>query len=542
MKNRITALLLCIFMLAVLFVGCKSGEPSVPSASPGAPPSGELEGAKDSVIISISSEPSSLDPCQGWGHGTTPLVQSTLIEFKQDMTFENDLATDYSVSDDGLVWTFVIRTDVKFTDGEPLTAEDVAFTFSTAKKSQSSLDLTFMDKAEATSDNTVVFTLNRPTSTFLNTVATTGIVPEHAYGSDYGTNPIGSGPFVFVQWNKGEQLMLKANEDYYDGVPPIKDVTLVFMTEDAAFAAAKGGQVDVALTSATLATADIDGYYLKVVTSLDNRGFTLPVVPNEGKTTESGHTYGNNVTCHQEIRQALAYGIDRDRISEEALNGFGDPAYSENDGMPWNNPEVKIETDLEYAKKLLADKGWADTDNDGIVEKDGLKAEFTCIYPSGDSFRQAVAMAAASQAKEIGISIIIEGTSWDGISKRMFSDAVLMGWGSSNPYTSYCLYHTANMLKDDYYNPEGYSNETVDGYLDAAMKALTVEDAYKNWKLAQWDGETGTAMQGDCPWVWLVNMQHLYYVRDGLDIGDQQLHAHGASMPLLQNLKNWAWN
>lgn len=538
MSKRILSALLCVLLLAGLFAGCASTDPSAPSADP----SSDAPELNDSVVISISSEPSSLDPCQGWGHGTTPLVQSTLIEFKQDMTFVNNLATDYSVSDDGLAWAFTIRGGVKFTDGVALTARDVAFTFNTAKESQSSLDLTFMDKAEAVSDDTVVFTLNRPTSTFLNTIATTGIVPEHAYSESYGTEPIGSGPFVFVQWNKGEQLMLKANEDYYGTVPSIKNVTLVFMSEDAAFAAAKGGQVDVALTSATLATSEIDGYYLKTVTSLDNRGFTLPVVPNEGNTTESGHTYGNDVTCNLEIRQALAYGIDRDRISTEALNGFGDPAYSENDGMPWNNPEVKIETDVEYAKQLLADNGWEDTDGDGIVEKDGLKAEFTCIYGSGDSFRQAVALAAAAQARELGINIIVEGTSWDDIGKRMFSDAVLMGWGSSNPYTSYCLYHTDNMLKDDFYNPEGYSNETVDGYLAAAMESLTVEDAYENWKLAQWDGKTGTAMQGDCPWVWLVNMQHLYYVRDGLDIGDQQLHAHGASMPLLQNLKDWAWN
>ena len=116
-----------------------------------------------------------------------------------------------------------------------------------------------------------------------------------------------------------------------------------------------------------------------------------------------------------------------------------------------------------------------------------------------------------------------------------------MGWGSSNPYTTYCLFHTDNMLKDDYYNPEGYSNPVVDGYLNGAMEALTVEEANKNWQLSQWDGTTGTAMKGDCPWVWLVNIQHLYYVRDGLNIGEQQLHAHGSSMPLLQNLKDWTW-
>ena len=124
----------------------------------------------------------------------------------------------------------------------------------------------------------------------------------------------------------------------------------------------------------------------------------------------------------------------------------------------------------------------------------------------------------------------------------MFSDAVLMGWGSSNPYTSYLLYHSNNMLKDDYYNPEGFSNPVVDEYLTAALHAETTEAAYEQWKLAQWNGTTGTAMKGACPWVWLVNIQHIYYVAENVNIGKQQLHAHGASWPLVQNLKDWTWN
>ena len=533
MKKRIMSVFLAAIMVMGFVTGCGSDKKETMMET--------VNEEKDEVIISISSEPDTLDPCQGWGHGTTPLVQSTLVEYKQDMSFAYDLATEYSLDESGLVWTFKLRDDVKFTDGEALTASDVVFTFNTAKESQSSLDLTFMEKAEAPDDTTVVFTLTKPTSTFLNTVATVGIVPEHAYDENYGMEPIGSGPYKFVQWNKQEQLILEANEDYYGTVPSIKKVVIVFQDEDAAFAAVKAGQVDIALTAATLATTEIDGYEVKAVTTVDNRGLTLPVSPAEGKTTESGYPYGNNVTCNLEIRQAIAYGVDREMLAYTALNGFATPCYSENDGMPWNNPEVVIEENVGYAKQLLEDAGWEDTDGDGIVEKDGLKAEFNCIYPSGDSVRQAIAMATAEQLKGIGSQMNVEGMSWDEISKRMFTDAVCMGWGSSNPYTSYSLFHSDNMLRDDYYNPEGYSNETVDGYLEAAMEALTVEEAYENWKLAQWDGTTGTAMQGDCPWVWLVNVQHLYYVREGLNIGDQQLHAHGASMPLLQNLKDWSW-
>ena len=398
-----------------------------------------------------------------------------------------------------------------------------------------------MESAVAKDDKTVVITLSKPTSIFLNTLASVGIVPEHAYGDDYGMNPIGSGPYKFVEWKAEEQIIFTANENYYDGVPAIKNVTVVFMSEDAALAAVQAGQVDVAYSTATLGTTEVKGYHVEAITSADNRGFTLPVLPAEGKTTESGAPIGNDVTCNIEIRQAIAYAIDRQLIADVVLNGFGRPAYSENDGMPWNNPEVKIETDVEYAKKLLADAGWKDTDGDGIVEKDGLKAEFDCVYPSGDSVRQTVGMAAAEQLLEIGIKVNIKGMSWDEIMNVMFSEAVLMGWGSAIPNETYYLYRSEGALLDDFYNPEGYMNDVTDGHLNSAMEALSVEEANENWKKAQWDGSTGTAMQGECPWVWIVNLDHVTYVRDGLSIGDQPIHGHGHGLPLIQNLQDWAW-
>lgn len=497
--------------------------------------------AKDSVVVAIGSEPETLDPTKGWGHGNAPIVQSTLVRYNSELEFENDLATDYKLSDDGRTWTFTIRDDAYFTDGEKLTASDVAFTLETAKAAMGSVDLTYMECAEAPDETTVVITLSKPTSIFLNTLASVGIVPEHAYSADYGRNPIGSGPYVLVEWRPQEQMIFRANENYYDGAPNIQNVTVVFMSEDAALAAVQSGQVDVAYSSATLGNTSVPGYHVEAIAAADNRGFTLPVMPNEGKTTSSGAPIGNNVTCNLEIRKAIAYCIDRQLVADVALNGFARPAYSENDGMPWNNPEVAIETDVEYAKELLADAGWADSDGDGIVEKDGVKAEFNCIYPSGDSVRQIVAVAAAEQVRRIGIRITVEGVSWDDIMKRMFSEAVMMGWGSAIPNETYYLYRSEGALLDDFYNPEGYQSEITDGYLNAAMEALTVEEANRNWQLVQWDGENGTAMKGACPWVWIVNLDHVTYVRDGLSIGEQPIHGHGHGLPLIQNLRDWTW-
>ena len=496
----------------------------------------------DSVVIAVGSEPETLDPTQGWGHGNSPIVQSTLVNYTADLNFENDLASGYELSADGLTWIFTLRNDAYFTDGEKVKASDVAFTLETAKAAQSAVDLTYMESVSAKDDATVVIKLSKPTSIFLNTLASVGIVPEHAYGEDYGRNPIGSGPYKLVEWKEQEQLLFTANENYYGKAPAIKNVTVVFMSEDAALAAVQAGEVDAAYSDATLGITKVSGYHVEAITSADNRGFTLPMLPDEGKTTESGAKIGNNVTCNLEIRQAIAYAIDRRQIADTVLNGFGRPAYSENDGMPWNNPDVKLETDLEYAKKLLSGAGWADTDGDGIVEKNGLKAEFRCLYPAGDSVRQAVGMAAAQQLEDIGIKVNVEGKSWDEITKLMFSEAVLMGWGSANPNETYYLYRSGGALLDDFYNPEGYANEITDKYLDAAMTALSPEEGNENWQKVQWDGTSGTAMQGACPWVWIVNLDHVTYVRDGLSIGKQPIHGHGHGFSLIQNLSEWSWS
>jgi len=503
----------------------------------------ETSAAKDSVVIAIATEMDTLDPTKGWGHGNSPILQSTLIRYTADMELEGDLATEWDVSEDGLCYTFKLREDAYFTDGEKLTAEDVVFTLNKCIADLISADLSYAEKAEKIDDYTVSVTLKTPISFFLNTVASMGIVPEHAYDeATYGTNPaVGSGPYKFVEWRQQEQLILKANANYYGGVPAIENVTIVFMDEDAALAAVKAGQVDVACSAATLADSVVKGYKVLALDSTDNRGLTLPMQPDEGKLTPGGYPLGNDVTCHKELRQAIAYGIDRELVAKAALSGYGRPAYSENDGMPWNNPEVKIDTDIDYAKKLLADGGWVDSDGDGILEKDGVKAEFTAVYPAGDSVRQAVGLATAQQLQALGIKMTVEGVSWDELAKRMFSDAVIMGWGAATPSESYYLYRSEGAHLDDFYNPEGYINSVTDGYMLSALQSTNVEDAYEYWQLAQYDGETGTSMRGECPWVWIVNLDHIYFVREGLSIGQQPLHPHGHSIPLIQNLHNWSW-
>lgn len=551
MKKRMKALaaLLCV---TAMLTGCGSGASDSGTSSAktqtqkeeGSAKTDESQEKKSEVTIGFSSEGDSFDPCTGFGYTGSPLY-SNLVKVNGDDQLENDLATDYTVSDDALTWTFQIRDDVKFTNGDALKASDVAFTFNTAKEKATYMDLTMMESCTAKDDTTVEFKLTKPCVTFIYTVAQMGIVPEKAYSDKFGMSAdqiIGSGPYKMVQWDKGQQFILEANEDYYGDKPEIERAVFLIQEEDARFVAAKAGEVDIALTSATLATTEIEGMHVEKVESVDNRGITLPTVPDEGKKTEDGYKIGNNITCDVNVRKALCYGVDRQQIIDEALNGLAKPAYSECDGMPWWNEEDVIETDVDYAKELLEQSGWKDTDGDGIREKDGNKLAFHLMYFAGDSMRQAVAMSVANQAKEnLGFDITVEGVSEDDTIKRMFSEPMIMGWSSDSPMTSYMLFHSSNAGKTDWYNPEFYMSDKTDEYLDKAMNSLTIEDSYEWWQKAQWDGETGTSMKGEAPWAFFVNMAHLYYVKDGLNIGNQRIHAHGQAWPLIANLAEWSW-
>lgn len=201
-----------------------------------------------------SSEPAAgFDPLVGWGAGEhvhEPLIQSTLIATDNNLAFVNDLATDYGCSEDGLTWTFHIREGVMFTDGVPLTAEDVAFTINGIVNGEAAeADLSMVDEARAVDAITCEIAMKRPNNALLYTLAVVGIVPAHAYGPDYGEHPIGSGRYMLEQWDRGQQVILRANPDYYGEKPLMDRVVVLFMEEDASLAAAQSGTADVAYTS-----------------------------------------------------------------------------------------------------------------------------------------------------------------------------------------------------------------------------------------------------------------------------------------------------
>lgn len=497
---------------------------------------GEQRETADSVVVVMgpNSEPEAgFDPACGWGAGEhvhEPLIQSTLTVTNAELKIEHDLAETISVSEDGMLWTVTIRGDVTFTDGTALTAKDVAFTYNTVKENSTVNDFTMLERAEAKEDMTVEFHMTRPYSIWPYTMAIVGIVPEHAYGPGYGQNPIGSGRYILKQWDKGQQVILEANPNYYGTAPAMKKVTILFMQEDAAFAAVRAGQADLVYTTAVYAEEGISGYQLLSFPTVDNRGINLPAKAADGKQ-------GNNVTADLAIRKAINIGINRETMIQNVLNGHGKPAYSVCDHMPWFEEKAVAEYSLDKAISLLEEAGWK-VQADGIRMKNGLRAELTLLYPTGDSVRQALAAETANQLKQLGISGKLEGVGWDTAYDRAQSNVMFWGWGAHTPMELYNIYHTQSDTGLARYSP--YSNPQVDTYMDQALAASDLDTAYGLWKKAQWDGTGG--ILSDLPWVWLVNVDHLYWAKEGLQVAAQKLHPHGHGWSVVNNVDQWNWS
>ena len=503
-------------------------------------------GGSSRVIVAMNtgSEPAAgFDPLVAWGcgeHVHEPLIQSTLITTDENLEFAGDLATEYSCTEDGLTWTFKLRDDARFSDGEPLDADDVAFTVNAVIENPASeADLSMVDEAVAIDATTVELHLNKPFNALLYTLAVLGIVPEHAYGDDYGEHPIGSGRYLLERWDRGQQAIFAANPDYYGDAPLMERVVVVFMEEDAALAAVAAGEVDIAFTYATHAGQSFDGYELVSYATVDSRGISLPCDPSGGeRASEDGLVYevGNDVTCDIAVRRAINYAVDRDAVIEGVLSGYGKPAYSVSDGMPWSSDDMRVDLDRDAARALLDEAGWAEGE-DGVREKDGVRASFEVWYSSDDSVRQAMANELANQLAEIGIEAQPRGGSWDEIYPHQYAQPALWGWGSNSPIEVYALNYSTG-----WGNYAGYESDVVDGHLDDALARPEIADSYGDWKLAQWDGADGIAPQGAATWAWIANVDHLYFKRAGLSVAAQKPHPHGHGWSLVNNVDRWSWS
>ncbi|MGE6124922.1 ABC transporter substrate-binding protein [Aeromonas rivipollensis] len=494
--------------------------------------------------LAIGSEPTEgFDPLLGWSHGSHLLLHSPLLKQiagdSADLGWQDLLTQAVTPNQDGKGWLITLKPGLKFSNGAPLTAEDVAFTYNSAAKGGGKIDMGNFVKAEVVSPTEVAIVLSAPQSTFVNVLGSLGIVSKRDYDPKaYAQKPVGAGPYRLVSFLPGQQLVVEANPYYAGGNNDFKRLVFVFIDEESAYAAAQSSQLDLVRIPPSLAPTVPASLKLWVRPSVENRGIVFPIPPAGGKDAK-GYPIGNDVTTDVAVRRAINYAIDRKLLADQLLEGHAIPAYSAVEGLPWLNKATAFKDgDVAHANALLDEAGWK-MGSDGIRHKGSLHAAFTLWYTSGDSTRRDLAEAVRAMLKPIGLDVSLKSGSWEQVEREMHANPVLMGWGSLDPMELYHHYQSGSGGVE-FYNPGYYSNPVVDSHLKQALDAPNWQAAVPFWQQVEWDGKSGAGVQGDAAWAWLLNVQHTYLANRCIDLGKGAPEIHG-SWSLLNNLQDWRW-
>jgi len=360
-----------------------------------------------------------------------------------------DLAEKWDVSADGLTWTFNLRKDVKWHDGQPFTADDVKYTFDTIQKPETNTrlrsDLSSIKEITVVDPSTVKFQLSKsfaPLPVFL--AYTAGIVPKHLLEKlDINTaaefnkkTPVGTGPFKMKEYVTSSHVQLVANPDYFRGKPKLDSITFKIVPDpNAILAQLSTGELSFSRAAAPSQLAGIERNPKMEIVKVDRPGW-LHVSPN----------LTNPLFQDKRVRQAMSYAINRQAISDSAGDGQLPPASGP---IPpflkdWYNPAVQpYPYDLPKAKALMAEAGWT-PGADGILQKDGKPFKFTFTW-GRTAGRDAFGVPVHQDLKKLGMDVTAEVGEWTAYLKKFQERAyecVLDGWVAPYDPDVYAYFHS----------------------------------------------------------------------------------------------------
>lgn len=341
---------------------------------------------------------------KGQGYMTLSYIFDTLM-WKDESSLIPYLAEDYSVSEDGLTYTFQLRKGVSFTDGTPFTAEDVKFTFDYMKEHPYKwVSVSMVEEASVVDEHTVEIKLNKTYNPFLSDVAgSLPILPKHIWENvtepETFTEPeaaISTGPFILENYDSAAgTYTFKANEDYFYGDVQIDKLVIANVS---------GGDSKEALLSGEIAAAPNISY--KAAMSLkDSPEYTVLEGPGLS-VTRLYFNFDEEAMAVKEIRQAMYHAVNLDEVVEKAYGGAGYPGSAGHvqPGTPWYNPDVRqYAYDVETAKKMLSEAGAADSNGDGILEYNGEEMSYTLTFTEND---EKLAELLVSYMKAVGIELV----------------------------------------------------------------------------------------------------------------------------------------
>lgn len=368
---------------------------------------GDSSGKADELVVGISADPATLEPMVQSGQATRLIKMNLyrgLVAYQVDGKIGMEIADSYQVADDNVTYTFKIKPNAKFHDGSDITAEDVKF--SLERILDEKVGATFradflkvLDHIDAVDKKTVKIVLKEPCAPFIDylTLPESVIVSKawcQSHNNDLNANPMGSGPYKFVSWDKGREMVLTAFDGFYkQGKPESKAIRFVIAPDDTTRAnALRTGEVDL-----------IDYVPAKEVkTFSEDKNFTVDV--SEAPFMCLQFNVKDGPLANPLVRQAIAYAVDRKGVIDTAFMGRGTPIYGFPTRKGQNNYDGKYDQffsyDLQKAKDLLTKAGYPN----------GFKVKV--LASSTYDMHKQTAIVVQDSLKKIGIEAQVELPDW----------------------------------------------------------------------------------------------------------------------------------
>lgn len=489
-----------------------------------------------SINIGIIGFPNFLNPVLQINDADKDLntaIFSGLLKYDTNGQLINDLAQNYSIQDDGKTYVVELKKNVKWHDGKILNADDVLFTLQIIQDPNFYSPLRALwqgVETEKIDDYNIRFKLRNAYAPFLNNL-TFGILPKHIWQNvtsqqfahtEYNLKPVGSGPYKFEKLQKDKDgniktIQLSSFSDYYAGEAYIETITFKFYNDESeAVTAYKKGEIDAfnfvtARSYTEFKTKDSGG--------LDAHALSLPryfaVFFNQSQ---------NQFLADKNIRIALAYAVNKNQIISDVFMGYASPVDSPLlPGMIGYSDQIKkYDFALDHAKNLLASANWKDSDEDGYLEKDNKKLEFTLTTVNWPELTQTAEVLQA-QWKNLGVKVDIETKETnqvqnDTIRPRQYQ-ALLFGTVPGLETDLFHFWHSSQK-KESGYNLALYENLQADKLLSSSIEDLDMNSrGQKNLQAVNMITE-------DLPAIFLFNPDYIFVSKKDIK---------GIGTPILEN-------
>lgn len=515
-KRLITLLLACVMVLGLAACGGNGGNtPNAPAnntkepaanaptdTKTDAPAEPAASGSKD-FVVAMQADTTSLDPHIGSNGNSNQILNEMyecLLTFDADTNVIPLLAKEWSVSEDGRTYSFVLNEGITFHDGEPFTAEAVRATFERGINDQTlSLYRSVKDweDVKVNGDYECDIILKEPNNTFINKITQVRIVSPKALAredvDDYlSKNSAGTGPYILSERVDGGYTKMVRNDSYWQDGPKVDTITFKVVPEDAArLAMLQTGEAHVALPVPVTDTATIEGdpnLVLDVVPGITYRYVTL--------NTQWTMPDGRQPFADKRVRQALNYAFDSEAYAKVVFNGYAvEPTSIFSTAILYHAPQTPYKVDLEKAKSLMKEAGY----------EDGFDVE---IIVDNTSIEQKGATFVMQQLSQIGVNVKLlpnESTANAELTSAPLESTTVqmwyVNWGSGSYEADGSM---RSILHGEKFPPEGYntafwSNDEFNQLLDDALKmgdTDKIAEAYAQAQAIAWE---------ECPWIFLGN-------------------------------------